>query len=203
MLDDRRQRLVSVLLRVICIAKDHRRRTVVDAGCVAGGHRAVTLERTELRHCFQARIGAHRFVAIDDDVRLLAGHKGRICRIIERELVRRLVFPDVIGGADRCRNAHAALTRKFLDDDLVLRLARNLNRNDLVGKMSGGVRRARAPMALERKAVLLFARETQLRRDFASLRRHRHREILIPQPVVHHRVDQRAVAEAIPKARIA
>ncbi len=63
MLDDRCQRLVAALARVIGVGEDHRSGTVVDAGRVAGGHRAVSLERTQLCHRLQARVAANRFVA--------------------------------------------------------------------------------------------------------------------------------------------
>ena len=96
-----------------------------------------------------------------------------------------------------------AAPRQRVDDDLAFGFRRDSHRHDLVGEMPSVVRRGRALMAREREPVLLFAREAQFDGDFAPLRRHRHRKILIPQSVVDHRVDQRAVAEAIAEARVA
>ena len=94
--------------------------------------------------------------------RLVPGHEGCVRRVIERELVRRLVLPDAICRADRSGNADAPLAWKLVDDDLALCLTCDFHRNDLVGKVSCSVRNAGAPMALEHEPVLLFARQSQL-----------------------------------------
>ena len=203
-LDDRRQRFVAVLLRVARIGEDHRRRAVVDARRVAGRHGAVLFERLQLRHRFYARVDADGFVAVDARVRMLARNERSVRGVIERKLRRRFVFPNLARGADRGGNADLPLTRQPLDDDLVLRLARDVDRER--SRRRSVRRRALAPraaVALVRKAVLVFTRQLELDGDLAALRRHRHRKILIPKTVVDHRVDERAVAEAIAPARVA
>ena len=95
------------------------------------------------------------------------------------------------------------MTRQALDDDFPFGFRRDVHRNDLVGEVPGFVRCRRAAMAFECERILLFARHAELGCDLVALRRHRHREVLIPQTVVNHRIDQRAVAEAIAEARVA
>ena len=136
-------------------------------------------------------------------MRMLAGNERRIGGVIEGKLFRRLVLPNAARRSDRCRNAHASLSRQLVDDDFILRLARNANRNDLVFEMAGRVSGGRTAVALIGKSILLLARQTEFARNFASLRRHRHAEILIPETVVDHRVHDGTVAEAITPTSVA
>ncbi len=113
------------------------------------------------------------------------------------------MLPNTLSRANRGRYASAALYGKALDDDPVFRFRRNLHRDDLVTEMSGCVRRAGAAMAFVGEAILLFAREAELGCDLASLSRHRHGKVLIPEPVVNHCIDKRSVTEAIAVTRVA
>ncbi len=139
---------------VLRVGENERSRTVVNARSVARRYRTVALERPKLRHRFEARIGAHRFVAVDHGVRMLAGDERRVRGVIQRELLRGFVLPDPARRSDRCGNAHAPLSRQLIDDDLVFRFACDSNRNDLVVEVSGRVRGGRAAVALIRKAYL-------------------------------------------------
>ena len=118
-------------------------------------HGAVARERAELRHRFDARVAAHGFIAIDDGVRMLAHDERRVSGVIERELLRWLVFPNEARGAHPGRYSDPALLGQRIDDDFVFRFARYFDRNDLVGEVARGVRGAGAPVTLVRKAILL------------------------------------------------
>src|SRR5262245_13273479 len=64
---DTRQRREPERFRADGVHDDERGRTVVDAGRIAGRHRAVCLERgPQRRERFNSGVGANRFVAIDD-----------------------------------------------------------------------------------------------------------------------------------------
>ena len=91
---DRRERFDAVALRVIRAREHEGRRAVVDARRVAGRDRAAGVERLKFRHRFERRIGANRFVAVDERRRCVTGDVRRVARRIGDHFRRRHVVPD-------------------------------------------------------------------------------------------------------------
>src|SRR6185503_3790068 len=88
--DDARERRETERLRALGRHDDERGRAVVDAGRVAGGYRPILLERRlERGERVDGRVGANRFVAIDDNrVAFLLRNHDRQDLVVERALRR-------------------------------------------------------------------------------------------------------------------
>ncbi len=147
--DNAGERLLAKLLRHARAGDDQGRRAVVHAGCVAGGHGAVLLERGfELAQDFDGRVLARAFVLLEQD-------------------------------------------------HLALLLAGNFDGNDLVLEAALLDRRDGLAMRVDGVLVLLLARDLVFVGDVLAGVAHVIVVVDVPEAVLDHRVDERAVAEAV------
>ena len=89
----------------------------------------------------------------------------------------------------------------LVDQERVAAALGHLDRDDLRLEAALFLRRLGALVALGRKRVLVFAGEPVLLRDQVAAIAHVHLVVGIPEPVVHHRIDDLLIAHAVAAAR--
>ena len=150
--------------------------------------------------------GSHRRARLRRDRRPTCGcspvTNGAYAAKVERNSLRRLVLPyfceapAAAGTRTRpCRGSRSTTTLSLALLATLTARSRRRNGRRLAARP--------APMAFVRERSCSSRVSPSSGRDLAALRRHRHREILIPETIVDHRVDQRAVAKTISPARVA